>query len=105
MDCLVIMALPCLVGQIGLPELVCIREAIQSCSLGKLSAGENPVKKSIPCFLFTDAIDHRPKMTAKNAGVKGGDKLESGIKYMINYAGNCLTNQHSDINKAHVFCG
>lgn len=97
-----IMALPCLVGQIGLPGTSNgTREAIQSCSLGKLSAGENPVKKSIPCFLFTDAIDHGPEMTAKNAGVKGGDKLEVGIKYMINYAGNCLTNQHSDINKAH----
>ena len=40
-------------------------------------------------------------MTSKNAGVKKADKLSTGIKYMINYAGNCLTNQHSDINKAH----
>ena len=34
-------------------------------------------------------------------GVRGVDKLSVGIKYIINYAGNCLTNQHSDINKAH----
>ena len=40
-------------------------------------------------------------MTAKNAGVKNADALSVNIKYMINYAGNCLTNQHSDINKAH----
>ena len=40
-------------------------------------------------------------MTAKNAGVKNADALKVNIKYMIHYAGNCLTNQHSDINKAH----
>ena len=84
-----IMALPCLVGQIGLPGTNNgTREARNSPTLGSMSAGENPVKTSIPCFLFTDAIDHGTEMTAKNAGV-------------INYAGNCLTNQHSDINKAH----
>lgn len=97
-----IMALPCLVGQIGLAGTNNgTREGSNSVSLSSLPKGTNPVKKSIPCFLFTDAIDHGPEMTAKNAGVKGGDKLEVGIKYMINYAGNCLTNQHSDINKAH----
>lgn len=97
-----IMALPCLVGQIGLEGTNNgTREGSNSVSLTSLPAGTNPVKKSIPCFLFTDAVDHGPEMTAKNAGVKGGDKLEVGIKYMINYAGNCLTNQHSDINKAH----
>ena len=97
-----IMALPCLVGQIGLAGTNNgTREGSNSVSLSSLPKGTNPVKKSIPCFLFTDAIDHGPEMTAKNAGVKGGDKLEVGIKYMINYAGNCLTNQHSDINATH----
>lgn len=97
-----IMALPCLVGQIGLPGTNNgTREARNSPNLESMSAGENPVKTSIPCFLFTDAIDHGPEMTSKNAGVKGADQLSVGIKYMINYAGNCLTNQHSQINKAH----
>ena len=40
-------------------------------------------------------------MTSKNAGVKGVDKLSVNIKYMINYAGNCLTNQNGDINYVH----
>ena len=40
-------------------------------------------------------------MTKYNAGVKGVEKLSANIKYMINYAGNCLTNQHGDINWAH----
>ncbi|WP_139650880.1 DMSO/selenate family reductase complex A subunit [Raoultibacter phocaeensis] len=97
-----IMALPCLVGQVGLPGTNNgTREARNSPTLSSLPAGENPVETSIPCFLFTDAIDHGTEMTAKNAGVKKADALKTNIKYMINYAGNCLTNQHSDINKAH----
>lgn len=97
-----IMALPCLVGQVGLPGTNNgTREARNSPTLGSLSAGTNPVKTSIPCFLFTDAIDHGTEMTSKNAGVKNADALKVNIKYMINYAGNCLTNQHSDINQAH----
>ena len=40
-------------------------------------------------------------MTSKNAGVKGVDRLSVNIKYMINYAGNCLTNQNGDINYVH----
>lgn len=97
-----IMALPCLVGQVGLPGTSNgTRETRLSPKLGSMPTGKNPVKASISCFLWTDAIDHGTEMTAKNAGVKGVDKLPSNIKYMINYAGNCLTNQHSDINKAH----
>lgn len=97
-----IMLLPCLVGQIGLPGTNNgTREARNSPTLSSLPTGTNPIKASIPCFLFTDAIDHGPEMTKYNAGVKGVEKLSVGIKYMINYAGNCLTNQHSDINLAH----
>ena len=32
-------------------------------------------------------------------GVRGCDKLPSDIKMIVNLAGNCLINQHSDINK------
>lgn len=97
-----IMALPCLVGQVGLAGTNngC-REARNSPTLQSLPAGTNPVKASISCFVWTDAIKHGPDMTAKNWGVKYVDKLNTGIKYMINYAGNCLTNQHGDINYAH----
>ena len=59
------------------------------------------MKAKIPVFLFTDAIDHGTEMTALNAGVQGADKLNVNIKCMLNYAGNCLTNQHGDINHAH----
>lgn len=97
-----IMALPCLVGQVGLPGTNNgTREKRNDLSLASLSEGTNPVKTSIPCFLWTDAIDHGTQMTAYNAGVQKADKLTTNVKYMINYAGNCLTNQHADINKTH----
>ena len=97
-----IMLLPCLVGQLGLPGTNNgTREGSNSVSLTSMPQGTNPVKASIPCFLFADAIDHGTEMTSKNAGVKGVDKLSVNIKYMINYAGNCLTNQNGDINYVH----
>ncbi|NPD31754.1 molybdopterin-dependent oxidoreductase [Eggerthellaceae bacterium zg-997] len=97
-----VMALPCLVGQVGLEGTNNgTREDRTSPKSVSMPVGKNPVEAKIPCFMFTDAIDHAERMTAKNAGVRGADKLNVGIKYMINYAGNCLTNQHSQINLAH----
>ncbi len=97
-----IMALPCLVGQVGLSGTNNgTREARNSPTLESLPAGTNPVKASISCFMWTDAIVRGTEMTSKNAGVKYVDGLSTNIKYMINYAGNCLTNQHSQINQAH----
>ncbi|MEG0217813.1 MAG: DMSO/selenate family reductase complex A subunit, partial [Raoultibacter sp.] len=97
-----IMMLPILTGQIGLPGTNNgTREDRFSIGLQSIPSPKNPVKTSIPCFLFTDAIDHGEKMTATRDGVKEADALKVGIKYLINYAGNCMTNQHSDINKAH----
>lgn len=46
-------------------------------------------------------IDHGPQMTAIRDGVRGKDKLDVPIKFIWNYAGNTLVNQHSDINKTH----
>ena len=40
-------------------------------------------------------------MTATNAGIMGAEKLQSDFKFIWNYAGNCLTNQHDDINHTH----
>ena len=60
---------------------------------------QNPVETAIPCFLWTDAIDHGPEMTALNSGVRGKDKLDVPIKFIWNQAGNTLVNQHSDINR------
>lgn len=62
---------------------------------------KNPVKAKISCFSWTDAIAHGPQMTALKDGVKGKDKLDVPIKFIWNYAGNTLVNQHSDINRTH----
>ncbi|MEH7110266.1 DMSO/selenate family reductase complex A subunit [Bacillus sp. JJ1764] len=59
---------------------------------------ENPVKASIPCFLWTAAVEKGTEMTADD-GLLGTDKLKSNIKCIFNMAGNMLINQHSDINK------
>ncbi|NMM22539.1 MAG: molybdopterin-dependent oxidoreductase [Phycicoccus sp.] len=61
--------------------------------------GSNPVKTQISMFGWTDAIEHGPEMTALRDGVRGKDKLDVGIKFMLAYAGNMLSSQHSDINR------
>ncbi len=70
-------------------------------TIERLPVLDNPVKTSISCFSWTDAIDHGPQMTAIRDGVRGKDKLDVPIKFIWNYAGNTLVNQHSDINKTH----
>ena len=102
LNCWSIMMLPLLTGQVGLPGTSngC-REGSFSISLTSLPAGDTPIKAKIPVFLFTEAIDHGTEMTALNSAVMGADKLNQNIKCMLNYAGNCLTNQHGDINYAH----
>jgi anaerobic dimethyl sulfoxide reductase subunit A len=61
----------------------------------------NPVKTSIPFFLWTKAIDDPLSMTAKNAYIKGKDKLDVGIKFLWSYASNVIGNQHADLNRTH----
>jgi anaerobic dimethyl sulfoxide reductase subunit A len=59
---------------------------------------DNPVKASIPCFLWTKAVEKGSEMSGAD-GLQGADKLNSNIKLIFNMAGNMLINQHSDINK------
>lgn len=59
---------------------------------------QNPVETSISVFNWPDAIVRGPEMTATKDGVRGKDQLDVPIKFIWNYAGNCLINQHSDIN-------
>jgi anaerobic dimethyl sulfoxide reductase subunit A len=59
---------------------------------------ENPVKASIPCFLWTKAVEKGTEMSTAD-GLEGTDKLATNIKLIFNMAGNMLINQHADINK------
>ena len=77
---------------------------------------KNPYNRKIPVFLWTEAvvrghemteldgvaeIYHEKTMDTKTAaaGSTDGIALDSDIKMILNLAGNCLINQHSDINR------
>jgi len=63
-------------------------------------AGTNPVKAQISVFQWTEAIVRGTELTPKD-GLKGAEKLQSNIKFIWNYGGNCLINQHSDTGATH----
>lgn len=77
------------------------REGSYELPFERMPALENPVKTSISMFMWTDAIERGPEMTATRDGVRGKNKLDVPIKMIWNYAGNCLINQHSQINRTH----
>jgi anaerobic dimethyl sulfoxide reductase subunit A len=59
----------------------------------------NPVKTTISMFSWTEAIERGGDMTALADGVLGKDKLDGPIKFIWQYAGNALLNQHADTNR------
>ena len=61
--------------------------------------GKNPVKPVISVFMWPDFITRGKEMTSGPRDfVRGVDKLNSSMKFMMNYGGNTLINQHSDVN-------
>jgi len=70
-----------------------------SISIGSFPAGENPIKTTISVFMWPDFIERGTEMTnGPRDRIKGAEKLNANMKFMWNWAGNCITNQHSDIN-------
>ncbi len=61
-------------------------------------AGENPVKASIPVFLWTEAVLHGKDMTSRE-GISGVERLDNNIKLIYAVATNCLINQHANTNR------
>lgn len=61
----------------------------------------NPVKASIPVFMWTDAIHRHDEMTHLTDDVRGVKQLEKPLKFIWNYAGNCINNQHADTRRTH----
>lgn len=57
-----------------------------------------PVTTQISCFNWIDAIDHGTEMTDVRDGVRGREKLTTGIKLMVVNASNTLINQHNDVH-------
>ena len=111
LTCRSILALPNLIGQIGLPGtndgrslsgggLTTAANISNPRQIIGFQAGSNPVKTQISYFTFYEAIEHPENMTSTKMGVRGSDKLNSGIKMLFMLASNGL-NQHCDINHTH----
>ena len=60
--------------------------------------GENPVKASIPVFLWSEAVLHGRELGAEH-GVIGAERLDNDIKLIYAVATNCLINQHANTNR------
>ena len=94
--------LPILTGNVGISGGNSgARESTYTITIERMPVLKNPVKTQISCFSWTDAIARGAEMTATRDGVRGKDKLDVPIKFLWNYAGNTIINQHSDINKTH----
>ncbi|WP_245869238.1 DMSO/selenate family reductase complex A subunit, partial [Vibrio fujianensis] len=94
-----IMMLPIMTGQFGRPGT---NIGTWGGSVNYPLAGlaiANPVKVSIPCFSWLDAITRGTEMTAKKDYVKGRDRLATNVKFLWNYASNMTGNQHSNLNQ------
>lgn len=88
-----------LTGNVGIPGgSTGARESGYGIGMTGFPTLTNPVKTYISVFNWPDAIVRGPEMTALKDGVIGKDKLDVPIKFIWNYAGNCLINQHADIN-------
>jgi anaerobic dimethyl sulfoxide reductase subunit A len=61
--------------------------------------GENPIKASIPVFLWSEACLRGHEMASAD-GVIGCSQLTTDIKLIYGVATNCLINQHADINRS-----
>ncbi len=61
--------------------------------------GENPVKASIPVFLWSEAVLRGHQLTSAE-GVIGAPQLKADIKLIYAVATNCLINQHADVNRS-----
>ncbi len=61
--------------------------------------GVNPVKASIPAFLWTEAVLRGKEMTRAD-GVLGAERLDNNIKLIYAVASNALINQHANVERS-----
>ncbi len=91
--------LACMTGNVGVSGgWACGCADATRHALPELPIGENPHGKAIPSYLWTEAVLRGHELTDVD-GVTGGERLDSDIKMIVNLAGNCLVNQHGDINR------
>jgi anaerobic dimethyl sulfoxide reductase subunit A len=94
--------LAALTGNIGIPGGWASGMAFQAPDGGPLwnvfPTGSNPVKASIPTFLWTEAVI-RGRELGPEHGVRGAERLDTNIKLVYAVASNALVNQHANINR------
>jgi len=67
--------------------------------MGAMPLPDNPVPTKISVYLWPDMIERGEEMTSgPRDKIRGAEKVGANMKFMWNHGGNCLTNQHSDIN-------
>jgi len=94
--------LPILTGNVGIQGgNTGDREGSFEIPFPGITIGNNPVKTSIPCFLWAQAISEHQNFTEKSHGLQGRKRLNTPIKFLWSFASNTLINQHSDIGKTH----
>ena len=95
--------LAAITGNVGIPGGWASGLALQSPDGGPFwtlfPTGENPVKASIPVFLWSEACLRGHEMTSAD-GVIGAPNLKTDIKLIYGVATNCLINQHADVNRS-----
>lgn len=97
--CRAIAMIPILLGQVGLPGTSTgAHEGNTSFPAVYLPVGKNPVKATIPVYLWTDAIYRGKEMTRTTDGIRGVERLNQPIKMIFNSGGNTMINQHGDCN-------
>lgn len=90
---------PILLGQVGLPGTnTGEHEGNTPFPAVYLPIGKNPVKATIPVYLWTDAIFRGKEMTRRTDGLHGAERLTQNIKMILNSGGNTMINQHGDAN-------
>lgn len=98
--------LPILTGNVGLRGgNTGDREGPFGIPFPQIPEGENPVRTSIPTFLWTRAVEDYRNFTALNSGLRGRERLKVPIKFIWNFASNTLVNQHSEINRTKRILG
>ena len=99
-----IMLLALALGQVGLPGTNNgMNVAWGGGFLTHVSAGHNSVPFRIPAYRFLDAIEDGTRLGAAEGvrGLAANQRLAHGIKAIVCHGGNCLTNQHGNVNRAH----
>jgi anaerobic dimethyl sulfoxide reductase subunit A len=97
--CRAVFLLATMTGNIGLPGGgTGAREGDYALPMAVMPVPANPVKATISMFTWTEAIERGAQMTALADGVQGVDQLKVPIKFVWQYAGNALINQHGNTN-------